>query len=74
MTPRTRQGSHFWYMSFLTCTEIGPTAQTRCGHYTPDSGMTRCDAMNEILRQVVAASPYLADAAMLSFDIQDNTL
>lgn len=36
--------------------------------------MTRFDAMNEIRRQVVEASPYLADAVMMSFDIQRNEL
>ncbi|MFE6412526.1 hypothetical protein ACFVOR_36965 [Streptomyces sp. NPDC057837] len=68
------QGSHFWHMSFLARNEIGMTAQSRSGHYTPDPGMTRFDAFEEIHRQVVEASPYLADAAMLSFDIQPNKL
>lgn len=68
------QGSHFWHMSFQARNEIGMTAQSRTGHYTPDPGMTRFDAFEEIHRQVVEASPYLADAAMLSFDIQPNRL
>jgi hypothetical protein len=61
-------------MSFLARNEIGITAQDRSGHWTPLPGMTRMDAMNEIRRQVVEVSPYLANAAMLSFDIQLNTL
>lgn len=68
------QGSHFWYMSFLARNAIGLTAVEREGHWTPTPGMTRFDAMNELRRQVVEASPYLADAAMLSFDIQRNEL
>ncbi|MPY47180.1 hypothetical protein [Streptomyces acidicola] len=74
MTTATEQGTHCWHMSFLARNEIGLTAQDRSGHWTPTQGMTRFDAMNEIRRQVVGASPYLADAAMLSFDIQPNTL
>ena len=70
----TEQGTHFWYMSFLARDEIGLTAQDRSGHWTPTPGMTRMDAMNELRRQVVGVSPYLADAAMLSFDIQRNEL
>lgn len=73
MTPSTEQGTHFWYMSFLARNDLGLTAQTRSGHWTPTPGMTRFDAMDEIHRQVVEASPYLADAAMLSFDMQPNT-
>lgn len=74
MSERTEQGSHCWHMSFLGRNEIGLTAQDRSGHWTPTPGMTRFDAMNEIRRQVVEVSPYLADAAMLSFDIQPNEL
>jgi hypothetical protein len=70
----TTQGTHFWHMSFLARNEIGITAQDRSGHWTPAPGVTRMDAMNEIRRQVVEVSPYLANAAMLSFDIQLNTL
>lgn len=70
----TQQGTHFWHMSFAGNNEIGLTIQDRSGHWTPTQGMTRMDAMNEIRRQVVASSPYLANAAMLSFDIQLNTL
>lgn len=70
----TAQGTHFWHMSFLARNEIGLTAQDRSGHWTPTPGMTRMDAMNEIRRQVVEVSPYLFDAAMISFDIQLNTL
>jgi len=73
-TGSNAQGTHFWYMSFLAHNSVGLTAQTRSGHYTPDPGMTRFDAMDEIHRQVVAASPYLAEGAMLSFDIQPNQL
>lgn len=61
-------------MSFLARNEIGLTAQDRSGHWTPPPGITRMDAMNEIRRRVIAASPYLADSAMLSFDIQPNKL
>lgn len=68
------QGSHFWHMSFLARNDLGLTAQDRSGHWTPTPGMTRLDAMNELRRQVVEASPYLADSAMLSFDIQPNQL
>lgn len=74
MTKRTDQGTHFWHMSFLARNDVGMTAQSRSGHYTPDPGMTRFDAFEEIHRQVVAASPYLADAPILSFDIQPNQL
>lgn len=73
-TPHHEQGTHFWHMSFLAHNAIGMTAQSRSGHYTPDPGMTRFDAFQEIHRQVVEASPYLADAPMLSFDIQPNQL
>lgn len=68
------QGSHFWHMSFLTQNAIGLSAQERNGHWTPTPGMSRFDAMNEIRRQVVEVSPYLADSVMLSFDIQPNKL
>jgi hypothetical protein len=68
------QGTHVWHMSFLAHNEIGLTAQDRSGHWTPPPGMTRFDAMNELRRQVVEASPYLANGAMLSFDIQPNQL
>lgn len=68
------QGSHFWHMSFITRNAIGLSAQERSGHWTPTPGMSRFDAMNEIRRQVVQASPYLADAVMLSFDIQPNQI
>ncbi|MFJ5151380.1 hypothetical protein ACIQCF_07290 [Streptomyces sp. NPDC088353] len=70
----TEQGTHFWHMSFPAHNAIGLTAQDRSGHWTPTPGMTRFDAMNEIRRQVVEVSPYLADAIMLSFDIQRNEL
>jgi len=68
------QGTHFWYMTFLGRNAIGLSAQERSGHWTPTPGMSRFDAMDEIRRQVVEASPYLADAVMLSFDIQRNEL
>lgn len=68
------QGSHFWHMSFLTQNATGLSAQWRAGHWTPTPGMSRFDTMNELRRQVVAASPYLADAVMLSFDIQPNQI
>lgn len=74
MTTETEQGTHFWYMSFLARNAIGLAAIEREGHWTPTPGMTRFDAMNELRSQVVEASPYLADAAMLSFDIQPNEL
>ncbi|MFJ3950346.1 hypothetical protein ACIPXV_09775 [Streptomyces libani] len=74
MTNATEQGTHFWHMPFFARNELGLTAQDRSGHWTPTPGMTRLDAMNELRRQVVEASPYLADSAMLSFDIQLNTL
>lgn len=68
------QGTHFWHMSFITRNAIGLSAQERSGHWTPTPGMSRFDAMNEIRRQVVQASPYLEDAVMLSFDIQSNQI
>ncbi|WP_329143379.1 hypothetical protein OIU91_05780 [Streptomyces sp. NBC_01456] len=74
MTNATEQGTHFWHMSFFARNELGLTAQDRSGHWTPPPGMTRLDAMNELRRRVVEASPYLANSAMLSFDIQLNTL
>ncbi|MFD3638219.1 hypothetical protein [Streptomyces griseus] len=70
----SEQGTHFWHMSFLAHNAIGLTAQERSGHWTPPSGMTRMDAMNELRRQVNEASPYLTNAVMLSFDIQLNQL
>jgi len=73
-TEPSSQGSHFWHMSFLTRAGMSLTAHARSGHWTPTPGMTRLDAMNEIRRQVVEDSPYLADSAMLSFDIQPNQL
>ena len=69
-----KQGTHFWHMSFWARNEIGQTVQERVGHWTPAPDMTRFDAMNELRRQVVEASPYLADAPMLSFDLQRNEL
>lgn len=73
-TPPQEQGTHFWHMSFLARNEIGMTAQSRTGHYTPEPGITRFDAFEKIHRQVIDASPYLADAAMLAFDIQPNQI
>ena len=73
-TPTAEQGTHFWHMPFVARNELGQTVQERVGHWTPDRDMTRFDAMNEIRRQVVEASPYLADAVMISFDIQRNEL
>lgn len=70
----SEQGTHFWYMSFFAHNSIGLTAQERSGHWTPPPGMTRMDAMNELRRQVDEASPHLANAVMLSFDIQLNQL
>ncbi|BET51738.1 hypothetical protein RGQ21_67200 [Kitasatospora aureofaciens] len=70
--PNEPQGSYFWYMSFLAYNSAGLSAQERNGHWTPTPGMSRFDAMTEIRRQVVEVSPYLADAVMLSFDIQPN--
>jgi hypothetical protein len=61
-------------MSFLTHNAVGLSAQERNGHWTPTPGMSRFDAMTEIRRQVVEVSPYLADAVMLSFDLQRNEL
>ena len=70
----SEQGTHFWHMSFLAHNAIGLAAQERYGHWTPPSGMTRMDAMNELRRQVNEASPYLTNAVMLSFYIQLNQL
>lgn len=71
---KPEQGTHFWHMSFVARNELGQTMQERVGHWTPTPGMTRFDAMNEIRRQVVEASPYLDDAVMISFDLQRNEL
>jgi hypothetical protein len=68
------QGTHFWYMSFLVRNGRELRAEERSGHWTPSIKLSRFDAMNEIRRQVVEASPYLADAVMLSCDIQRNEL
>ncbi|QKW31422.1 hypothetical protein HUT11_35245 (plasmid) [Streptomyces seoulensis] len=73
-TSNEPQGTHFWHMSFLARNELGIAAIERNGHLTPPPGVTRFDAMNLIRQEVVAASPYLADAAMLSFDIQPNEI
>lgn len=70
----SEQGTHFWHMSFLARNELGLAPVERNGHLTPPPGATRFDAMNLIQQAVVAASPYLADATMLSFDIQPNQL
>lgn len=70
----SEQGTHFWHMSFLAHNAIGLTAQSRTGHCDLEPGTSRHDAMEIIRRRVVEATPYLADATMLSFDIQRNEL
>ncbi|WP_030777191.1 hypothetical protein [Streptomyces sp. NRRL S-920] len=68
------QGTHFWFMAFVGKNTSGLSVQERNGHWTPADDMTRFDAMNEVRRQVIEASPYLADAVLISFDIQPNSL
>lgn len=74
MTEPAEQGTHFWHMSFMTPNALGFAVQERNGHWTPATGMSRFDAMNELRRQIEAASPYLANSAMIAFDIQPNHL
>lgn len=68
------QGTHFFFMSFVTRNAIGLSVENRSGHWTPEPGMTRYDALNELRRQMIAVSPFLADVAVLAFDIQRNEL
>lgn len=74
MAARSEQGSHFWIMTFLALGASGLEAKERVGHWTPAPGMTRFDAMQAIHKQMIEASPSLAEAAVINFDIQLNQL
>ncbi|MEU6365753.1 hypothetical protein ABZ876_08350 [Streptomyces sp. NPDC046931] len=72
---RPAQGTHFWFMSLIVPSPVGFDSYRRCGHFTPDPGMTRHDAFELLLAAVKEQSPELrTHAVVISFDVQPNQL
>ncbi|WP_327162089.1 hypothetical protein [Streptomyces zaomyceticus] len=70
----TKQGDHFWFMSFVANGPRGTYATHRTGCFDIAQGATRQAAFVEILTSLRQQNPDLADATVTAFDIQPNKL
>jgi hypothetical protein len=70
-----RQGTHFFFMSFLNPVGNGMFKTFhRSGTFTPSQGSTRVDMFDSLLGTVQEQSPELEGAVVMSFDIQPNRI